>query len=152
NRGERSRSGRRGAVRLELHERFRDVVDGGDVGEDVVRDGDREAIFDVGNELHHAEAVEPEIVLDVIVRADRPLAVHMLLEDLRRDLERLVVADHHEPTLPPTGIRRYGQRRCASEALLASDFRCSSRTAAWSASTASRGDGASSTARMTATP
>ena len=119
-------------ARPQLHERLRDVLDGRDVAEDVVRDRDREAILDVGDDLHHAEAVEPEIVLDVIVRPDRTLGVDVLLQDLGRDLQGLVVRRHDAPklalvTAPATGGPRRAERRSERERHVAHAARVDAR-------------------------
>src|SRR5262245_30106630 len=62
---------------LQLEQRPRDVLDRRQVRQHLGGNGDAEAILDVRHHLHHAKAVEPEVVLDVVVRANGTIELDM---------------------------------------------------------------------------
>src|SRR5580658_152867 len=59
-----------------------DVVDRGDLFEHLGRNADTEARLDVGHALHDAQAVEAQIVLNVVGRTDLSPVVHVTAQQI----------------------------------------------------------------------
>src|SRR5580692_607954 len=79
---------------LETSDGARNVVDRRNLFEHLGRDADPEACLDVGNEFHDTQAVQTEIVLNVVRRTDFSTIVHVTAQQIAKDLERFVVAGH----------------------------------------------------------
>ena len=58
-------------------------------------------IFNVSDNFHDAEAIQPEVVLNVIRRTDRARGVDVFLENFGRGLEGFFVVRHFEGETSP---------------------------------------------------